>query len=137
MKNDLKMKIIIIVTSSILCLCGCTNNKEQITNEDNIEEKILENLKQIGELSDTASSNPYDYIKNENYKNIIKLGKKAVPVLEEMYNSNKISGVYAYISALAVQDITGCNLYEEYDLDWSTADEFYTLWKDNNCGLKN
>lgn len=137
MKNDLKMKIIIIVTSSILCLCGCTNNKEQITNEDNIEEKILENLKQIGELSDTASSNPYDYIKNENYKNIIKLGKKAVPVLEEMYNSNKLSGVYAYISALAVQDITGCNLYEEYDLDWSTAEEFYTLWKDNNCGLKN
>lgn len=137
MKNDLKMKIIIIVTSSILCLCGCTNNKEQITSEDNIEEKILENLKQIGELSDTASSNPYDYIKNENYKNIIKLGKKAVPVLEEMYNSNKISGVYAYISALAVQDITGCNLYEEYDLDWSTAEEFYTLWKDNNCGLKN
>lgn len=137
MKNDLKMKIIIIVTSSILCLCGCTNNKEQITNEDNIEEKILENLKQIGELSDTASSNPYDYIKNENYKNIIKLGKKAVPVLEEKYNSNKLSGVYAYISALAVQDITGCNLYEEYDLDWSTAEEFYTLWKDNNCGLKN
>ena len=137
MKNDLKMKIIIVATSSILCLCGCTNNKEQITSEDNIEEKILENLKQIGELSDTVSSNPYDYIKNENYKNIIKLGKKAVPVLEEMYNSNKISGVYAYISALAVQDITGCNLYEEYDLDWSIAEEFYTLWKDNNCGLKN
>lgn len=137
MKNYLKMKIIIVATSSILCLCGCTNNKEQITSEDNIEEKIIENLKQIGELSDTASSNPYDYIKNENYKNIIKLGKKAVPVLEEMYNSNKLSGVYAYISALAVQDITGCNLYEEYDLDWSTAEEFYNLWKDNNCGLKN
>ena len=47
-----------------------------------------------------------------------------------MYNSNKLSGVYAYISALAVQDITGCNLYEEFDLDWSTAEEFYTLWKD-------
>lgn len=137
MKNHLKMKKIIVATSCILCLCGCTNNKEQITNEDNIEEKIIENLKQIGKLSDTASSNPYDYIKNENYKNIIKLEKKAVPVLEEMYNSNKLSGVYAYISALAVQDITGCNLYEEYDLDWSTAEEFYTLWKDNNCGLKN
>ena len=58
-----------------------------------------------------------------------KLGKKDVPVLEKMYNSNKLSGVYAYISALAVQDITGCNLYEEFDLDWSTAEEFYTLWK--------
>ena len=65
--------------------------------------------------------------KNENYKNIIKLGKKVVPVLEKMYNSNKLSGVYAYIWALAVQDITGCNLYEEFDLDWSTAEELYTL----------
>ena len=35
--------------------------------------------------------------KNENYKNIIKLGKKDVPVLEKMYNRNKLSGVYAYI----------------------------------------
>lgn len=121
----------------VLSLCGCTNNKENVNNEVNVEEAITENLKQIGEVADTTSSIPYDYTKNEYYKNIIKLGKKAVPVLEEMYNSNELSGVYAYISALAVQDITGCNLYEKYNLDWSTADEFYTLWKDYNCNLKN
>lgn len=126
---------IIIIFCCILCLCGC--NEENVNNEGNIEETITENLKQIGEVSDTTSSIPYDYTENEYYKNIIKLGKKAVPVLEGMYNENKLSGVYAYISALAVQDITGCNLYEEYNLDWSTADEFYTLWKDYNCGLKN
>ncbi|MDO4376168.1 MAG: hypothetical protein Q4C33_03235 [bacterium] len=131
------MKKIIICIFCILCLCGCSNNKQNTNNEENIEEAITENLKQIGEVSDTTSSNPYDYTNNEYYKNIIKLGKKAVPVLEEMYKDNKLSGVYAYISALAVQDLTGCNIYEEYDLDWSTAEEFYTLWKDYNCGLKN
>ena len=128
---------IIIIFCCILCLCGCTNNKENVNNESNIEETITENLKQIVDVSNTTSSNPYDYTKNEYYKNIIELGLKAVPVLEEMHRDNKLSGVYAYISALAVQDITGCNIYEEYDLDWSTADEFYTLWKDYNCGLKN
>lgn len=131
------MKKIIISICCILCLCGCSNNKENVNNEKNTEETITENLKQIGEVSDTTSSNPYDYTNNEYYKNIIKLGIKAVPVLEEMYNDNKLSGVYAYISALAIEDLTNCNLYEEYNLDWSTADEFYTLWKDYNCGLKN
>lgn len=131
------MKKVIISMFCILCLCGCTNNKENVNNEENIEEVITENFKQIGEVSDTTSSNPYNYTNNEYYKNIIKLGLKAVPVLEQMHKDNKLSGVYAYISALAVQDLTDCNLYEEYDLDWSTADEFYTLWKDYNCGLKN
>lgn len=131
------MKKIIICIFCIVCLCGCANNKESVNNEENIEEVITENLKQIGEVSNTTSSNPYDYTNNEYYKNIIKLGKKAVPVLEEMYKDNKLSGVYAYISALAIEELTNCNLYEEYDLDWSTADEFYTLWKDYNCGLKN
>ena len=131
------MKKVIISIFCILCLCGCSNNKENVNNEGNVEEVITENLKQIGEVSNATSSNPYDYTNNEYYKNIIKLGKKAVPVLEQMYKDNKLSGVYSYISALAVQDITGCNIYEEYNLDWSTADEFYTLWKDYNCGLKN
>ena len=131
------MKKVIIGMCCILCLCGCANNKENNNNEVNIEEVITENLKQIGEVSDKTSSNPYDYTKNEYYENIIKLGIKAVPVLEEMYKDNQLSGVYAYISALAIEELTNCNLYEEYDLDWSTADEFYTLWKDYNCGLKN
>lgn len=131
------MKKIIISIFCILCLCGCFNNKENVNNEVNIEVVITENLKQIGEVSNTTSSDPYDYTNNEYYKNIIKLGKKAVPVLEEMYKDNKLSGVYAYISALAIEELTSCNLYEKYDLDWSTADEFYTLWKDYNCGLKN
>lgn len=54
-----------------------------------------------------------------------------------MYKDGKITGVNAYLSVLAIEDITHCNLYEEYDLDWSTAEEFYTLWKDYNCSFAN
>ena len=66
--------------------------------------------------------------KNEYYKNIVNLGKDAVPVLEDMYNKGKLTGVNAYLSALVIQDITKCNLNEKYNLDWSTAEEFYDLW---------
>ena len=52
-----------------------------------------------------------------------------------MYKSEKLSGLNAYLSALLVQDITGCKLYEKYNLSWETAEEFYTLWKDNNCSF--
>lgn len=130
-------KIIPISLCCILFLCGCTNNQESNNNNTgDLETTITFNLNKIGESSNTTSSNPYDYTDNEYYKNIIALGTNAVPVLESMYKNGKLSGVNAYLSALAIQEITKCNLYEKYDLDWSTAEEFYTLWEDNNCSFK-
>lgn len=131
-------KILFICVCCILCLCSCTNNQKadfNYTNEEQIEKEITTNLEQITEVTDMTSSNPFDYTKNEYYNNIVNLGKDAVPVLEDMYKSGKLSGVNAYLSALVIEDITGCNLYEKYNLDWSTAEEFYTLWKDNNCSF--
>lgn len=54
-----------------------------------------------------------------------------------MYKNGKLNGISTFLSALAIQDITKCNLYEEYNLDWSTAEEFYTLWEENNCSFGN
>lgn len=106
-----------------------TSNKE-------IENKIMTNLDKISEVTDTTSSNPFDYTNNDYYKNIVNLGKSAVPVLKNMYKSGKLTGVNAYLSALAIQDITNCNLLEKYNLDWATAEEFYTYWENNNCSYK-
>ena len=132
-------KKLFICACCVWCLCGCTNNQEadfNYTNEKQIEKEIITNMEQIVEVTDKTSSNPYDYTKNEYYKNIVNLGKDAVPVLEDMYNKGKLTGVNAYLSALVIQDITKCNLNEKYNLDWSTAEEFYDLWKDNNCSYK-
>lgn len=76
------------------------------------------------------------YTKNEYYKNIVNIGTNAVPVLENMYENGKITGLNAYLSALLIEDITQCNLHEKYNLSWSSAEEFYTLWEDNNCSFK-
>lgn len=89
------------------------------------------------EVSDLTSSNLYYYIKNIFYNNIVDLGDKAAFVLENMYKNGELNGIIAFISVLAIQDITKCNLYEEYNLDWSTAEEFYTLWEENNCFFNN
>lgn len=131
-------KIIYLNVCLILCICGCTNKcKDNFDNtEANLENIIIENLNQISNESIMTSSNPYDYTKNEYYKNIVKLGRDAVDVLENMYKDKKLSGINAYLSALAIQEITKCSLYEEYNLDWSTAEEFYNLWEDHNCSFK-
>lgn len=132
-------KILLICVCCILCLSGCAKSQKtdfNYTNEEQIEKEIVTNMEQIIEVTDKTSSNPFDYTKNEYYKNIVALGEDAVPVLEDMYNKGKLTGVNAYLSALAIQDITGCNLNEKYNLDWSTAEEFYDLWKENNCSYK-
>lgn len=133
------MKKIILFTIICLALTGCVSKEKadfNYTNEEQIEKEVLTNLDKISEVVDALSSNPYDYTKNEYYENIVDLGKSAVPVLESMYKDNKISGINAYLSALAIEDITDCHLYEKYNLKWETAEEFYNLWKDNNCSFK-
>lgn len=108
-------------------------NRVQEINTSDISNTIKDNFSKISEFSDLTSSNPHDYIKNEYYNNIVNLGKDAVPILKEMYDKGELSGLNAYISALAIQEITQCNLHDKYNLNWSTAEEFYKLWKDNNC----
>ena len=133
------MKKIIIGILCILCLCSCTNTKDNSDtplNTEYLEQEITLNLGKIMEVTNTTSSNPYDYTKSKYYDNMVSLGTPAIKVLENMYNDGELTGVNAYLSALLIQDISKCNIYEEYNLDWSTADEFYTLWKDYNCSEK-
>lgn len=117
-------------------------NKEEISIEFSIEETttditiayektILDNMDSIMNVSVSSSSNPYEYIDNDHYRSIVALGSGAVSVLEDMYNSGKLTGLKAYISALAIEDITGCHLSTKYN--WSSAEEFYNLWKTDNC----
>ena len=111
---------------------------DNVVNTDNAiayEQTILDNMDGIMEVSDLSSSNPYDYIDNNHYRSIVALGSGAVSVLEDLYNSGKLTGLEAYISALAIEDITDCRLSTKYN--WSSAEEFYNLWKNDNCEFKN
>lgn len=130
----MKNKLIFLLVVVLLLFTGCSEEKTLCY--ASMEDEILANFDMIASSSDLTSSNPYDYTKNDYYKNIVNLGEEAVPVLEDMYKDGKLTGVNAYLSALAIQDITKCYLYEEYNLDWTTAEEFYDLWEDNNCSFR-
>ncbi len=38
-------------------------------------------------------------------------------------------GLLGYITAIAIEDITECNLKEDKDLQWATVSEFGDSWK--------
>ena len=114
--------------------CYYDDNVVKTDNAIAYEQTILNNMDSIMEVSDLSSSNPYDYIDNNHYRSIVALGSGAVSVLEDMYNSGKLTELKAYISALAIEDITGCHLSTKYN--WSSAEEFYNLWKTDNCGFE-
>lgn len=92
--------------------------------------KIEENFAQMSELSveQALSSNPYDYINNEYYENIVSLGIPAIEILETNYHNGEYAGLNAYIAALAIEDIANMNLYECTGNDWENAEEFFTNW---------
>lgn len=70
------------------------------------------------------SSNPYDYIKNEHFNNIIGRGINALPVLTSELNSSSENGLKEYILAIAVQEITETNVNENAVNAWSNGKEW-------------
>lgn len=130
------MSKIIIICMCFLCLCGCGSDSvkqtDKVTSPNvnntniDIEVEILDNLDKILEITDLSSSNPYDYIDNEYYNNIISFGDDAIPVLERMYQENKLIGINAYISTLAIEEITGSRNFA-----WTTPEEFYQKWEES------
>lgn len=126
------MKKYIIISLFLIGIITCLIfyiTKEKTSRE--MKEEIKENLNNILKTNNGTSSNPYDYIDNNYFNNIINMGIDAVPILINIYENNEVSknGLDAYIIALAIQKITNCNL------SYSTAEEFFELWKNNNCEL--
>ena len=106
-----------------------------------IEEVIQDNFEKMLKVNSTSSST-YDYIDNEYYHKIVSLGSDAAPILEKMYKEGKFSknGLDANIVVILLQEISGCNIKDKYNVYYSTPEEFFILWKKYNCnsdmGLK-
>ena len=66
------------------------------------------------------NSSPYAYIDNDFYRNIVSLGFDAVQVLQEKNADGEFSDLNSYIAAIAIQEITGCNLYSITGIDFES-----------------
>jgi len=97
-------------------------------NLSKISESISESL--LTNLVNGLSSNPYDYIKdNESYDSIIALGSSALPNLEDALKSSTKDGLIEYIIAIAIEEIANTNIRSADDMFWETPKGFLSVWQ--------
>lgn len=137
----MKNKKIVLSGISILLVMVCVISAVVFYNPANAVEKQLdsesEQLKQdIQKLADTKSpvslsSNPYDYIKdNESFQNIVKLGNEALPIIQAKIEASENDGLLEYMLAIAAEEISGAELHSALDgkYNYSSAKEWASEW---------
>lgn len=98
-------------------------------NLKNIDTSIQKEIDNQTPLS--LSSNPYDYIAdNEYYDTIIKLGVAALPQLETTLQESKSNGLNEYIIAIAMNEISKADVKEILNdqYAWANAKAFLEVW---------
>lgn len=135
MKNKNKiiasvLVVIIAVTSVVTSIV--ISNASESPKVKVVSSTIIENyLNQI--MKETAgiaySSNPYDYIKNEPYNNMVELGISALPTLYKMVLNSNEAGLKEYLIAVCAEEIVGVNLKGD-NYAWGDSKEWANVWKD-------
>lgn len=83
-----------------------------------------------------TSSNPYDYLKdNDYYDAIVAMGYDALPGLEEYLLTENENGLREYLLCVAIEDITACDLKQFDASTWATASEFLEKWSAYLVGM--
>lgn len=80
---------------------------------------------------------PGEFIKNsENYKNIINLGLKAVKPMYDILYDSRDAGLYEYILAMGIQEITGEKFVYNADYGWKNSMEFRMAYEEKVNNVK-
>ncbi len=74
-----------------------------------------------------ASSNPYDYIDNQYFNNIISGGIAVLPTITKLLASSENNGLREYILPIVAEEISKTQLREN-GYTWSTAKEWLDKW---------
>ncbi|MBD5554718.1 MAG: hypothetical protein HDQ95_05045 [Roseburia sp.] len=156
LKGRFGIAVIAMVTVCILCI-GILNSKVSATEKHEVKADMNALLEGIGtatenqEENDVAtdpdaimevidamvekdtmeygfSSNPYDYINNQYFDNIVNLGIPALPVMVEEIEASEMNGLREYLFAIAVEEITKTSLKEKA-YGWSNGKEWMDQWK--------
>ena len=129
-KNVLKGIFITSMTIIILLLfLYVIYNKMAV--QSSAEEIVDDNFNKMIEYNsgcNILSSNPYDYVDNEFYNNIVELGFQAIPILDDKISSNELPGCYQYVACIAIQEISEVDIAAFNFEGWETADEFIFNW---------
>ncbi|MEK4042863.1 hypothetical protein NSU18_04310 [Paenibacillus sp. FSL H8-0048] len=117
------------VTSSLYAVRANASVEKQI--DQNLNGLATQLQAEVTNKTELAmSSNPYDFIKNsEEYTNIVNIGPDAIPILEKKIDESEGSGLFDYIFAVAIEEISKVDLKEEQSTAWAYGDKFSEKWK--------
>ncbi len=125
-----------LLSTIIICFAFVINPRDISASEkvrlnlEKLDQSIQDEIENHTLLS--LSSNPYDYItENEYYDAIIELGVAALCELENSLVSSDENGLVQYIISIAIEDISHTNVNEilgNENFGWEDAHEFTTEW---------
>lgn len=100
-----------------------------------IQEDLSKMISENPEMA--SSSNPYDYIKDNNhFDNIVQLGDGALPIIAQKLKNSNDNGLNEYILAIAIERIAKVDL-KKNSAGWSTAKEFSQVWSKHLKNIPN
>ena len=123
---------------SSLTLILCTISAAERAVNVNINAISEDINKLIEEKSPLAfSSNPYDYIKNnESFDNIVAIGADALPIIKKKIAESENNGLREYILAIAAEKIAKVDLKGD-NFGWDTAKGWEKKWNKHLKDLPN
>lgn len=126
-----KILMVTIVISLTLLLVSFFNafGSTSFKIDKNMEELMDEITQKMAENPEKAySSNPYDYIDNDYFRNIVNLGPKALIHIGNKIKKSERSGLKEYILALAAEKIAKVELRGK-TYNWVNGKEWVREWE--------
>lgn len=123
--NTVRQLAVVIATLVIVVLLSsCSKSQEDLNKQVHSSvNKIKQSIDHPASSEISASSNPYDYVKNnEDFEAIIALGVAALPELKQLLDNSEQDGLMEYIYAIALEQISKVDMRK--DTDWSSGKEF-------------
>lgn len=123
-------QLLYVMTTLVLVvlLSACSSGQEDASKEvQSSVSNIQESIDNLASSEVAASSNPYDYVKNnEDFKAIIAAGVVALPELEQLLIDSEQDGLMEFIYAIAMEQISKVDMRQA--AEWSTGKEFLTIY---------
>ncbi|NLX94316.1 MAG: hypothetical protein GXZ02_10830, partial [Clostridiales bacterium] len=130
--------VIILGLSATLLLIPKNSTNEKL--DKGISELKIDFQEQaLNQPELSFSSNPYDYVKdNENYRQIVTLGYKAIPAIQKRIETSSENGLVEYTLAIAAEEIAQTDLKVVLGgkYKYETAKGFSANWKRFTGDLK-
>lgn len=132
LKGRLGILAVVMMLVCVLCV-GILGVKVYASETYNVHSNIntmMEEINTMIENSDETmmSSNPYDYIDNQYFDNLINGGISMLPAITDQIASSESNGLREYILAIAAEEISKTYLNQENVYNWSNGKEWLDEW---------